>query len=55
VYAWDDITKTGITAKAGDLLIYNGNDDSDNIKAWEHVSSGYEDDYLQKFMLESID
>ena len=39
----------GIDAKVGDLLIYEGADGTNDPSKWAHVSSGYEDDYLQKF------
>ena len=41
-------TYAGIVAKVGDLLIYNGADGTKVANNWVHVSSGYEDDYLQK-------
>lgn len=41
-------TYAGIAAKVGDLLIYNGEDGTDVASNWVHISSGYEDDYLQK-------
>lgn len=41
-------TYAGIVAKVGDLLIYNGEDGTDVASNWVHISSGYEDDYLQK-------
>lgn len=39
-------TYAGIEAKVGDLFINTAADDA--VPVWEHVSSGYEDDYLQK-------
>lgn len=39
-------TYNGIEAKVGDLFINTAEDDA--VPVWEHVSSGYEDDYLQK-------
>ena len=39
-------TYAGIDAKVGDLLINQGADDA--TPDWVHVTSGYEDDYLQK-------
>ena len=36
-----------IEAKVGDLIINGAANDSDALK-WIHISSGYEDDYLQK-------
>ena len=41
-------TYAGIVAKVGDLLIYEGDDGTKDASKWTHVSSGYEDDYLQK-------
>lgn len=41
-------TYAGITAKVGDLLINNAEDNA--TPNWVHVSSGYEDDYLQKLI-----
>lgn len=41
-------TYAGIVAKVGDLLIYDGDDGTDIASNWVHISSGYEDDYLQK-------
>ena len=41
-------TYAGIVAKVGDLLIYEGADGTKDASKWTHVSSGYEDDYLQK-------
>lgn len=43
----------GIDAKAGDLLIYEGDDGTNVPGKWAHVTSGYEDDYLQKFFVKS--
>lgn len=41
-------TYAGIDAKVGDLIIYNGDDTTTAVAAsWVHVTSGYEDDYLQ--------
>lgn len=39
-------TYAGIDAKVGDLFINQGEDDA--APDWVHVTSGYEDDYLQK-------
>lgn len=39
-------TYAGSEAKVGDLFINTAADDA--VPVWEHVSSGYEDDYLQK-------
>ena len=39
-------TYNGVEAKVGDLFINTAADDA--VPVWEHVSSGYEDDYLQK-------
>lgn len=39
-------TYNGVEAKVGDLFINTAADDL--VPVWEHVSSGYEDDYLQK-------
>ena len=39
-------TYAGIDAKVGDLFINQGEDDA--TPDWVHVTSGYEDDYLQK-------
>lgn len=39
-------TYNNIEAKVGDLFINTAADDA--VPVWEHVSSGYEDDYLQK-------
>lgn len=39
-------TATKISAKVGDLFINTAEDDQNAV--WAHVSSGYEDDYLQK-------
>lgn len=41
-------TYAGIVAKVGDLLIYEGDDGTKDASKWTHISSGYEDDYLQK-------
>lgn len=41
-----------IAAKVGDLIINNANNDIDTPN-WVHISSGYEDDYLQKLGLSS--
>ena len=41
-------TYAGIACKVGDLLIYEGEDGTTDASKWTHVSSGYEDDYLQK-------
>ena len=38
-----------ISAKVGDLIINVGADDG--TPSWTHVSSGYEDDYLQRFVI----
>lgn len=38
-------TYAGIAAKVGDLFINTADDDE--IAVWEHISSGYEDDYIQ--------
>lgn len=40
------------SAKVGDLFINNAENDSD-VPNWVHISSGYEDDYLQKLRLDS--
>lgn len=40
-------TYAGVAAKVGDLFINTADDDA--TATWAHVSSGYEDDYLQKF------
>lgn len=37
-----------VNAKVGDLFINTANDDAP--ATWVHISSGYEDDYLQKFV-----
>lgn len=39
-------TYGGIAAKVGDLIINSGEDNATPV--WVHVTSGYEDDYLQK-------
>ena len=39
-------TIAGISVKVGDLLINAGEDDA--TPDWKHITSGYEDDYLQK-------
>lgn len=44
-------TYNGIEAKVGDLFINTAADDA--VPVWEHVSSGYEDDYLQKLKYDS--
>ena len=44
-------TYNGIEAKVGDLFINTAEDDA--VPVWEHVSSGYEDDYLQKLKYDS--
>lgn len=41
-------TYAGIDCKVGDLLIYQGADGTAVASDWTHISSGYEDDYLQK-------
>ena len=41
-------TYAGIVCKVGDLLIYEGEDGTTDASKWTHISSGYEDDYLQK-------
>lgn len=41
----------GTAAKVGDLFINIGMDDAD--PKWEHISSGYEDDYLQKLFVKN--
>ena len=41
-------TYAGIPAKVGDLFINTAADDA--VPVWEHISSGYEDDYLQKLV-----
>jgi len=41
-------TYAGIACKVGDLLIYEGDDNTAVPSSWTHISSGYEDDYLQK-------
>jgi hypothetical protein len=41
-------TYSSIAAKVGDLFINAAAKDSDT-PVWMHISSGYEDDYLQKF------
>lgn len=47
-------TYAGNVAKVGDLIIYNGDDTETAVAAsWVHVSSGYEDDYLQKLKYDS--
>lgn len=47
-------TYAGIVAKVGDLFIYNGADTDKAVAAsWVHVSSGYEDDYLQKLRVKT--
>ena len=43
-------TYAGIPAKIGDLFINMGEDDKTAV--WTHISSGYEDDYLQKLVVE---
>lgn len=45
-------TYAGIVAKVGDLLIYEGDDGTKDASKWAHISSGYEDDYLQKFFVD---
>lgn len=40
-----------IVAKVGDLIINGAENDSDT-PVWIHVSSGYEDDYLQKLVVD---
>lgn len=44
-------TYNGVEAKVGDLFINTAADDA--VPVWEHVSSGYEDDYLQKLKYDS--
>ena len=44
-------TYNGVEAKVGDLFINTAADDL--VPVWEHVSSGYEDDYLQKLKYDS--
>lgn len=44
-------TYSGVEAKVGDLFINTAADDA--VPVWEHVSSGYEDDYLQKLKYDS--
>lgn len=44
-------TYSGVEAKVGDLFINTAEDDA--VPVWEHVSSGYEDDYLQKLKYDS--
>ena len=39
----------GVKAKVGDLFINIAADDA--VPSWEHISSGYEDDYLQKLFV----
>lgn len=41
-------TYAGQPAKVGDLFINTAADDA--VPVWEHISSGYEDDYLQKLV-----
>ena len=41
----------GVNAKVGDLFINNAPDDTE--PNWVHISSGYEDTYLQKLVLSS--
>lgn len=43
-------TYSGIAAKVGDLFINKGEDGA--TANWSHISSGYEDDYLQKIISE---
>ena len=45
-------TYSGIAAKVGDLIINAAEDDKDT-PVWTHISSGYEDDYLQKLYADS--
>ena len=44
-----------ISAKVGDLLIYEGDDGTQDASKWTHISSGYEDDYLQKIFATNVD
>jgi hypothetical protein len=44
-------TYNNIEARVGDLFINTAADDA--VPVWEHVSSGYEDDYLQKLKYDS--
>lgn len=46
-------TYSGISAKVGDLIINTAADNATPV--WEHISSGYEDDYLQKLGTEGTD
>ncbi len=41
-----------IAAKVGDLFVYVKNDNED--PSWVHISSGYEDDYLQKLLVDGV-
>lgn len=41
-----------ISAKIGDLII-NAAEKDEDCPNWEHISSGYEDDYVQKMMLDT--